>query len=212
MMPVPARRKIYHITHVDNLASIASEGCLWSDAVMVQRRSGEVIGNHEIKADRLRLPVCCHPGTSVGEYVPFYFCPRSVMLYVISKRNHPNVAYSDGQGPVVHLVADLHEVVARAETEQRMWAFSDINAANRAADFYKSLNDLDKLDWNAIQATNWAACRDHKMAEFLSYERFPWGLVSDICVFSEEVGRRTIAAFGNSGHRPSVKVKRDWYY
>jgi hypothetical protein len=33
------------------------------------------------------------------------------MLYVISRRNHPNVAYRDGQGPVIHLIADLKEVV-----------------------------------------------------------------------------------------------------
>ena len=43
-MPVPAQPKIYHIVHVDNLASIVADGCLWSDAVMVQRQGGTVIG------------------------------------------------------------------------------------------------------------------------------------------------------------------------
>jgi hypothetical protein len=86
-MSVPDRPKIYHIVHVDNLASIVADGCLWPDAVMVKRQGGAVIGNNEIKADRLRLPVDCHAGTCVGDYVPFYLCPRSVMLYVISKRN-----------------------------------------------------------------------------------------------------------------------------
>jgi hypothetical protein len=78
---------------------------------MVQRQGAAVIGNNEIKADRLRLSVPCNSGTTVGQYVAFYFCPRSVMLYVISRRNHPNVAYRDGQGPVIHLIADLKEVV-----------------------------------------------------------------------------------------------------
>ena len=41
-MPVPAHPKIYHIVHVDNLASIVAEGCMWSDAVMVQRQGGNV--------------------------------------------------------------------------------------------------------------------------------------------------------------------------
>lgn len=211
-MPVPAQSKIYHIVHVDNLASIVADGCLWPDSVMVKRAGAAVIGNHEIKADRLRLPVDCHPGTFVGDYVPFYLCPRSVMLYVISRRNHPNVAYKDGQGPVVHLVADMDEVVSWAKANSRRWAFTDINAANRAADFYNDLADLDKLNWTAIGAKQWVSCRDHKMAEFLMHQGFPWELVKEIGVHSESIGARAVAAFGKSTHRPEVRVREEWYY
>ncbi|SFD20547.1 type II toxin-antitoxin system toxin DNA ADP-ribosyl transferase DarT [Tropicimonas isoalkanivorans] len=211
-MPTPDRPRIYHIVHVDNLASIVGDGCLWPDSVMVKRQGAAVIGNNEIKADRLVLPVQCNPGTCVGDYVPFYLCPRSVMLYVISRRNHPNVAYKDGQGPVVHLVADMLEVVDWATANNRHWAFTDINAANRAADFYNDLSKLDQVNWDAINARNWVSCRDHKMAEFLMHESFPWELVRGIGVHSEQVGARAMAAFGTSQHRPQVKVKREWYY
>lgn len=211
-MAIPDHPKIYHIVHVDNLASIVADDCLWPDSVMIKRQGAAVIGNNEIKADRLRLPVDCHPGTCVGDYVPFYLCPRSVMLYVISKRNHPNVAYRDGQAPVVHLVADMQEVVAWATANKRRWAFTDINAANRAADFYKDLSKLDQLNWDAIAAKNWASRRDHKMAEFLMHEDFPWNLVRGIAVYSEQIGARALTAFGKSTHRPEVKVKKEWYY
>lgn len=211
-MAVPVHPKIYHIVHVDNLASIVADGELWPDAVMVKRLGAAVIGNNEIKADRLRLPVSCHLGTHVGDYVPFYFCPRSVMLYVISRGNHPNVAYRDGQGPVVHLVADMYEVIEWASQVKRKWAFTDINAANRAADFYSDLNELSHLEWDAIAARQWASCRDHKMAEFLLHKGFPWELVRGIGVHSENIGRRAIAAFGDAKHRPPVKVKQEWYY
>lgn len=211
-MPIPDHPKIYHIVHVDNLASIVADGYLWPDAVMVKKQGAAVIGNNEIKADRLRLPVDCHENTYVGEYVPFYLCPRSVMLYVISRRNHPNVAYKDGQGPVVHLVSDMREVVAWATANKCLWAFTDINAANRAADFYNDLSKLDQLNWDAISARNWVSCRDHKMAEFLLHQRFPWELVRGVGVFSEQIGARAITAFGKSNHRPQVKVKREWYY
>lgn len=179
---------------------------------MVQRQDGAVIGNSEIKADRLRLPVSCNPGTTVGQYVPFYFCPRSVMLYVISRQNHPNVAYRDGQGPVIHLMADLKEVVDWTEAQKIKWAFTDINAANRAADFYNDLNNLEKLDWEAIGASNWMSCRDCKMAEFLVHNRFPWELVRGIGVHSEKIGSRAMKAFADATHRPPIKVKQDWYY
>jgi hypothetical protein len=71
-MPAPARPKIYHIVHVDNLASIVEDGCLWSDSVMAQRQSGTVIGMGSIKQRRLGLPVSCHQGTNVGGYVPVH--------------------------------------------------------------------------------------------------------------------------------------------
>ncbi|QKC95827.1 type II toxin-antitoxin system toxin DNA ADP-ribosyl transferase DarT [Mesorhizobium sp. NZP2298] len=211
-MPIPAQPKIYHIVHVDNLASIVKDGFLWPDAVMVKRQGAAVIGNNEIKMDRLHLPVDCHPGTCVGDYVPFYLCPRSVMLYVISKRNNPNVPYRDGQGPVVHLMADMREVVEWASRIERKWAFTDINAANRAADFYDDLARLDQLNWDAITTRQWMSCRDHKMAEFLMHEGFPWKLIRGIGVQSEKIGARAMAAFGANTHRPPVRVKREWYY
>ena len=112
-VPPPAAPKIYHIVHVDRLASIASDGFLWSDAELQQRaRPGTVIGMSTIKQRRLTNPVNCRPELTVGDCVPFYFCPRSVMLYVISMANHPELSYRGGQGPIVHLEADLHETVA----------------------------------------------------------------------------------------------------
>lgn len=109
MSTPPAQPKIYHITHLDNLAAMAAEGRLVSDALMIQRGGPQApIGMSRIKQRRLTLPVSCHPGDFVGDYVPFYFCPRSVMLYVLHRGNDPDLAYRGGQSPIVHLEADLH--------------------------------------------------------------------------------------------------------
>jgi hypothetical protein len=106
----------------------------------------------------------------------------------------------------------MHEVVEWADAKRRKWAFTDINAANRAADFYKDLTQLDQLNWEAISARNWVACRDHKMAEFLVHQSFPWELVRGIGVLSEKVGARAMSAFRHAVHRPPVRVKQEWYY
>ena len=79
-MLVPRQPKIYHIIHLDNLASVVADGCLWSDAAMLGRQGGTVIGMGSIKQRRLGLPVSCHAGLNVGDCVPFYFCSRSIML------------------------------------------------------------------------------------------------------------------------------------
>ena len=97
-MPAPADPSIYHIVHVDRLASIVADGCLWCDAEVMRRRSpGTVIGMFDIKQWRQNKALDSHPGLRVGDCVPFYFCPRSVMLYVIHKANHPKLAYHGGR-------------------------------------------------------------------------------------------------------------------
>lgn len=63
--------RLHHITHVSNLPSIVASGGLISDRAM--RSSGGPaadIGMDTIKRRRLRLPVTCHPGDHVGDYVP----------------------------------------------------------------------------------------------------------------------------------------------
>jgi len=105
-MAVPTQPKIYHICHVDRLPSIIVSAGLLSDAVLLnQALPGTVIGMNHIKQRRLQLELDSHPGLHVGECVPFYFCPRSVMLFLIS-RGHQDLAYNGGQGPIVHLQAD----------------------------------------------------------------------------------------------------------
>ncbi len=103
-MAVPAQPKLYHITHVDNLPAILTAGGLWSDAVMMaQGGPSATIGMGGIKQRRLGLAVRCYPGDKVGDYVPFYFCPRSIMLYLVYCANHPDMTYRGGQGPILHL-------------------------------------------------------------------------------------------------------------
>ena len=104
----PKDPKIYHITHLDNLPQIV-DSVLWSDAERIRRALNRtVVGMSEIKRRRLEeLEVECHPGTKVGEYVPFYFCPRSIMLFLLYRGNHPDLTYRGGQSPIVHLEADL---------------------------------------------------------------------------------------------------------
>jgi hypothetical protein len=51
-MPIPDQPKIYHIVHIDNLASIVGEGGLLPDSVMAQRQGGAVIGMGSIKQRR----------------------------------------------------------------------------------------------------------------------------------------------------------------
>lgn len=83
----PAQILIYHITDLENLPGILNDGGLYSDAVIVQK-DATVIGYNHIKARRLtQITVPCSNNRFVGEFVPFYFCPRSPMLFTINQGN-----------------------------------------------------------------------------------------------------------------------------
>ena len=215
MPPPPAQPKIYHIVHVDRLAPIVADGCLWSDAEVLRRgEAGTTIGMGGIKARRLGLPVDCHPGDHVGDFVPFYFCPRSIMLYVIHRANHPELAYRGGQGPIVHLEADLHKVVAWADEHRRRWAFTLSNAGAVYAQFRSHLGRLDDIDWSAVAATDFrsATVKEGKQAEFLLQHSFPYELVERVGVLSRDIAQRASNAMQGTAHRPIVEIKQDWYY
>jgi len=212
----PDHPKIYHITHVDNLPEILRAGVLWSDAKRLELGlSCSVVGMSSIKARRLHeLPVKCHPETRVGEYVPFYFCPRSIMLYILHRGNHPELTYRGGQGPIVHLMADLKATVAWADTQGRQWAFSASNAGAYYTDFYVDLGNLDKIDWTAVAASDFRdpLVKEGKQAEFLVMESFPWQLVEEIGVLSPEIEARVRAILRGAPHQPPVRVRRMWYF
>jgi len=211
---VPANPKIYHILHVDRLASVLADGCLWCDAEIARRAPpGTTIGMNSIKQRRLNeLTLTSHPGLHVGQCVPFYFCPRSIMLYLIHRANHPELAYRGGQCPIIHLEADLRVTVAWANANGRRWAFTLSNAGAYYFEDRDSLTQLHELDWDAIQARDWQGKKEGKQAEFLIEHSFPWHLVERIGVMNRTIYTQVMHALAGAAHLPPVEIKRDWYY
>lgn len=216
MPAAPTRPKVYHITHVKNLSSIIGDGELLSDAEM-RRRGGPAsdIGISDIKERRLSLPVTCHPGTTVGEYVPFNWCPRSVMLFVIYRQNHDELQYKGGQGPIIHLELDVDKIAEWASALPRRIAFTDRNAGAYYTSFEKELVKINAvLDWEAIQSNDFRdrEVKELKQAEFLVYRSVPWVLVSRIGVRSERIRHLASQIVQGSSHQPPVTVEPSWYY
>lgn len=206
---------IYHITHINNLGSILADDGLLSDAEMIKRGGPAVaVGMSEIKKNRLQYPVKCHEGDMVGEYVPFYFCPRSIMLYILYRGNHPGLTYHGGQGPIVHLQANAETVAAWAASVDGRWAFSLANAGALYAPFRSDMAQLSEIDWTAVRATDFrdTKVKEGKQAEFLVKRFCPWSLIERVGVGSEEVQRQVLAALEGAAHKPPVAVLPAWYF
>lgn len=217
-IPPPAAPNIYHIVHVDRLHSIITENGLLCDAEIIQRQAagqtmGTTIGMSDIKQRRLtRLSLDSHPGLFVGQCVPFYFCPRSIMLYMIHRANHEEMIYRGGQGPIVHLEADLARTVAWASGNNLRWAFTLSNAGAYYFEDRADMTQLGEIDWDAVQARDWRGKKEGKQAEFLVERSFPWDLVSRIGVRSQQVYEQVRVALQAAAHKPHIEIKPEWYY
>jgi hypothetical protein len=211
----PHSIKLYHIVHVDRLASILRDGHLYCDAAMAGRANcGTTIGIPTIKDRRRENALTSHPTLRVGDCVPFYFCPRSIMLYVLYKGNYSELDYRDGQGPIIHLQLDLQAVVDWANAYCKRWAFTLSNAGARFFEDRADLAHLDEVNWEAVQANDFrdSDVKEGKQAEFLVENCVPWTLVEEIGMHRTAPMGRIEADLTGQPHRPARVIRPEWYY
>jgi len=205
----PTKVAAFHITDVANLSSIVRQGGLLADSVMVGRSHAN-IGYDHIKQRRLthKRVTCCPGQPFVGEFVPFYFCDRSIMLYVVNcgRTGRP----AGCQTSILHLVCRASTLAGLGQD----WAISDGNASAEAALFSNDLNALNELNWTAINARYWNDVSHQKQAEFLVKGSVPWSAVELIGCYDDAMVTNVRAILGAAGspHVPRIEVKRTWYY
>lgn len=198
---------IYHITDVSNLSSIIQAGGLKSDCAMADEPHTP-IGYSHIKARRMKeIRVACRGNRFVGEFVPFYFCPRSPMLFVVNQGSTGREAGC--QSTVLHLVS----TVAVGMSLNREWAISDGNAGAAYACFYDNFDDgIAAIEWDAVRATDWRGLNNQKSAEFLVDTFFPWSGIQSIGCRDSRIAEQVGSLLSRSPHRTAVNVEPNWYY
>ena len=212
-MRVPTRILLYHITHVNDLASVVELGRLHCYNTRKQHESRYTnIAYQHIQDRRSSKAVPCGPCGTLHDYVPFYFAPRSPMLYTINQGNVPG--YAEGQKPVIHLVTSLEEVV----TERAPFVFTDGHGTVELTDFFEDTKQLDKIDWEVMKSEFWADTDDdpdrkrRRQAEFLIHSFVRWELIIGIGVISQRIKTAVDQILETSEHKPTVKVLPHWYY
>ena len=206
MSHYPAATRLFHITDVSNLPAVLTAGCLLSD-VALAGVAHQVIGYGHIKQRRMaqyRVPCC--DNRFVGEFVPFYFCPRSPMLFTVNRgvTGRPHGCQQD----IVHIVT----TVAHAIGAGQAWAIADGNAGAGHTGFRADLAALDDLDWQAIRATSWQGRTHQKSAEFLVADAFPWTGIQMIACHNGATARRVAELLAAADYRPAIEVQPGWYY
>lgn len=212
-MSRPSPTYLYHFTHVRNLPGVVEQGLL-SDAACKESGATQVeIGSSEIKARRLARAVPIEPGGCIGDYVPFYFAPRSPMMFTLG---HNNYEYRGGFDEVIYLVTTLERVLERG----LRGVVSDRNAAQALASFVAADADLDAhVDWPLMAQRQWGRISadperpDRRMAECLVHGRVPWEAITGIAARTADTADEAARVVGPSGMaRASVVVRTGWYF
>ena len=199
--------KVSHITHIDNLVSILDQGCLWSDAKRIELGfANQNIGYNHIKQRRLIRPVSVAAGGTIGQYVPFNFCHRSVMLFVVHK-GHDD--FQGGQERVLHLISNVDTI--RLTNEHCF--FTDIHADLDYAEQIDDFDRINELDINRIiNEKYWQDFKEEKQAEFLAYESVQWQTIRQIGVKTQAIAGEVRTLLQGREHKPEVVVQPAWYY
>ena len=211
----PGSTYIYHITNMGNLSGIIHAKGLWSDTERVRQGIENVnIAHNHIKERRRRTPVPVGSGGVVADYVPFYFCPRSPMLYAIHRGQVDGCEH--GQQAVVHLCAQVSDAMNATQ-----WCASDGHTdITSLCRFIATTDEFSLLDWEAIRSPAWgypqftsdSDKKRRKQAEFLVRTFFPWRLFIGIGVMDAEAQGRVEELLVQSEHKPQVYIKREWYF
>ena len=203
---------IYHFTALANLPSIARSGglhCL--NGLLRNGIRHDSIAYESVQAKRANTRVPCGPGGCLHDYVPFFFAPRSPMLYAIHKGR---VLCPNGQDGLACIVSTAENIADGGIG----FAFTDGHGIMALTNFYDDLRNLNKIDWAVMGARYWQDTSDapdrsrRRQAEFLVQKFFPWRCVLGVAVNRAATIAKVRASLGVLGATTQVKVKSDYFF
>lgn len=223
MLP-PNPVRLFHITAIANLPGILAAGSLLAKnqtiAAGIQYQN---IAYQGAQTNRSQKPAPNPPGGTLHDYVPFYFAPRSPMLYTINRGNVPGCQWR--QADIVHLETTVDLVLQtgspfvfydRNATLAFSQAFTDLAHLSRVA--WDLLTEPPTLDgfcrfWNNIPANaRYADRMERRQAEFMVKDRVPLQHLLKVGVISETQAATVRALCLREGVTLPVEVKPDWYF
>jgi ssDNA thymidine ADP-ribosyltransferase, DarT len=196
-----------------NLQSIAARNGINCFNSLVSNKIQRVsIAHQTIQDRRATTSIPCGPGGFLHDYVPFYWAPRSPMLYAIHKGNVEGC--TTAQGDIIYLVSTAESV----RDSDIGFVFTDGHAIMAVSRFFDDLDHLGQIDWPLMRERYWRDTAEdpdrkrRRSAEFLVYKFFPLALVHGIAVMRQTTITKVRELLGMVGSGIDVRARADWYY
>ncbi len=146
----PERGLPFRITHVVNLPWLLTNGLHCANGAAFDPKF-VAIGNRELIDKRARRQVPIPPGGTLGDYVPFYFTPKSPMLFNI-KTGYSGIVLRPNQ-EIAILVSSCQ--VMRNKGVSML--FTDRHAYTATAVWSGDHSDLSEMiDWDILRGHDFA--------------------------------------------------------
>lgn len=207
-------QRIYHVTHISNLAGILESGALLADASKARgTRPAVDISSAENRESRRATLVAGQGSFSVARYVPFFLSPNAsvwdtIRAQVADPRLTLDAHGSDAYDFVI-LVSTVKKVRdARTGESDSAAVVTDGDAAGMLTRFGTTTEDAQRI-LRKLRAN--PESEGILEAEFLVEEAFPYELVTLIGVANDRVRDAVKPILAASAHRPKVAVYPPWF-
>lgn len=207
----PEKALIWRILHRANLPWVLQNGIQCGNS-QVRSPHWVSIGNAELIGKRAARPVPLPPGGTLGDYVPFYFTPFSVMLRNIHTgwngiKQIPNA-------DIIILVSSLHRVSELGLP----FLFTDRHAYSGLATFYDDLIHLNQIDWALLHHRDFK--RDPEdpgkleryQAEALVHQHVPLAALLGVVCYTDVVRAEIERRMQTLGVSLPVHTRPHWYF
>lgn len=202
----------YRITHINNLSLLLQNGIVNKNHPRAD--AGYInIGNNEIIDVRSQLPVRINNYGLIGDYVPFYFTPRSTMLLNILTGHRAPLVQQRNRNEILVircLISDLANLP--------QWFFTDGQANDMATQHYNNLAVLDNIDWLSIQTSNFNKSNGdydrlrRYQAEFLVHQQVPIGHIESLNVFDVQSELVVNNILAQNNINLAVNIKPQYFF
>jgi hypothetical protein len=218
---------IFHITHINNLENILSSGFLYSINTLIKNHTS--IASEDVQKKRASKGVTQHPYGVLHDYVPFYFAPRSPMLYANYNASLPN---AKAQNEIIYLVSYAEKI----HQNKRPYVFYDVHPIKEYASCYNDIKDLSRIDWDLFfeglliggYSKYWQDVEDNeahpkwinrkaiRQAEFLIHKEVCLQDIIGIATMTQDakdvVDKKINQIKSEKNNHILIKIKKDWYY
>lgn len=205
---------IFRMIHYSNLEFILQNGICSrnhhiadpnyiniGDANLIEQRNDYAVGINP-------------PGGVLGDYIPFYFGGHSPMLLNI-KTGYRGIAQRP-QEDIIFIVCQIKDIIQQCLE----WCFTDGHPKNHITEFFNSIEELGKVDWEMVRKQFWSNTEDdidrmrRKQAEFLVKDYIPTSCIKGIIVYSQHRFEEVSQIIKNNGLDIAVYVdnNRKYFY